>query len=79
MFFESQVIQKFIKHKQGGRPCIVDRIFHHVTIAGLDHLRANHQQFKTCNSDFVVCDTGKCLDLSAAEIGQGENEYARNL
>jgi hypothetical protein len=68
MFFESKMIKEFIKHEQSGCPGVMDRIFYHVTIAGFDHLRAKHQQFQTRNSDFVVGDTGKCLDLSTTTI-----------
>ena len=70
MFFESKMIQKFIKQKQIGSPGVMIRVFHDVTIAGFYDLRANHQQFQAGNSDLVVCNACKRLYFASAAIRQ---------
>ena len=70
MFFESKMIQKFIKQKQSGSPGVMIRVFHDVTIAGFYDLRANHQQFQAGNSDLVLCNACKRLYFASAAIRQ---------
>jgi len=48
----------------------VYRIFHPVTIAGFDQLRADHQQYQAPNSDFVVSDAGKYFYLFSTAASQ---------